>query len=70
MIHIKAGQPLIQLIPFKRTNWKLKHVEMDENFKDMHEKDAIVVETRFNPQIMDQDSMTSFRHDDSNKKFE
>ena len=33
VIHIKAGQPLIQLIPFKRTNWKLKHEKFDKHFK-------------------------------------
>ena len=69
VIHIKAGQPLIQLIPFKRTNWKLKHVEMDKNFRDMGDVDSIKKKTRFEPQLTDKDSMTKFRHDDSNKKF-
>jgi len=69
VIHIKAGQPLIQLIPFKRTNWKLKYLKFDKNFKDMKIDDSIYHTTRFNPR-MDKDSMTRFRHDDSNKKFE
>ena len=70
VIHIKAGQPLIQLIPFKRTNWKLKHVEMDKNFKDMRANDHIKRATRFDPEIIDKNSLSKFRHDDSNKKFE
>ena len=70
IIHIKAGQPLAQIIPFKRTNWKLKHVEMDKNFKDLVGKDAIKLVSRFSPALTDKESMTHFRHDDSNKKFE
>ena len=70
VIHIKAGQPLIQLIPFKRTNWKLKHVEIDKNFKDIIGKDGIKSISRFSSPLTDKDSMTKFRHDDSNKKFE
>ena len=70
VIHIKAGQPLIQFIPFKRTNWKLKHLELDKKFKDMTEYDAIEMLTRFESGITDKNSMIKFRHDDSNKKFE
>ena len=70
VIHIKAGQPLIQLIPFKRTNWKLKHVETDKNFKDKHNHLEITCSTRFDRDITDKKSMSKFRHDDSNKKFE
>ena len=75
VIHIKAGQPLLQLIPFKRTNWKLKHLEIDKKFKDAmgkvkYNKDTIPLVTRFESSITDKDSMTKYRHDDSNKKFE
>ena len=70
VIHIKAGQPLIQLIPFKRTNWKLKHEKFDKHFKDMITSDDIERCTKFEPAITNKDSMTKFRHDDSNKKFE
>ena len=70
IIHIKAGQPLLQLIPFKRTNWKLKHVETDINFKDMRGHDVIKSVTKFDADISDKKSMSKFRHDDSNKKFE
>ncbi len=70
IIHIKAGQPLIQFIPFKRTNWKLKHLEIDKKFKYMTEYDVIDKQTRFETSITDKDSMTKFRHADSNKKFE
>ena len=70
VIHIKAGQPLIQLIPFKRTNWKLKHWEIDKNFRDKVLKNRIEMDTKFESRLVDKDSMTKFRHDDSNKKFE
>ena len=70
VIHIKAGQPLIQIIPFKRTNWKLKQVEVDKNFRDMSRKDGIIANTRFQPELEDKDSLTKYRHDNSNKKFE
>ena len=70
VIHIKAGQPLLQLIPFKRTNWKLKHVEMDKNFKDKILNGRVFDDTRFDPDMIDKNSMTKSRHDDSNKKFE
>jgi len=70
VIHIKAGQPLLQVIPFKRTNWKLKHVEMDKNFRDMISNEGTKRKTRFESEITDKNSMTRFRHDDSNKTFE
>ena len=70
IIHIKAGQPLLQLIPFKRTNWKLKHVEIDKNFKDKVLAGRVSNDTRFAPHTTDKNSMTKSRHDDSNKKFE
>jgi hypothetical protein len=69
-IYIKAGQPLIQLIPFKRTNWKLKHLEIDKNFKDKVNKNDIKMNTRFEGRVIDKDSMSKSRQDDSNKKFE
>jgi len=70
VIHIKAGQPLMQIIPFKRTNWKLKHVEIDKNFKDKAFYEDVLDDTRFSPNMIDKNSMTIARHDDSNKKFE
>ena len=70
VIHIKAGQPLNQLIPFKRTNWKLKYLESDKNFRDMITSDNIKRDGRFESRPDDKNSMTTFRHDDSNKKFE
>ena len=70
VIHIKAGQPLAQFIPFKRMNWKLKEVVVDKKFKDKILKENIGFTTRFNPTVLDKDSMTKYRHDDSNKKFE
>ena len=70
VIHIKAGQPLIQLIPFKRTNWKLKHVEIDKKFKDLVDNDGIKLVSRFSPNLTDKESLTKSRHDDTNKKFE
>ena len=70
VIHIKAGQPLIQLIPFKRTNWKLKHWEIDKNCRDKIIKKLIKTDTRFEKRITDKDSMRDFRQDDSNKNFE
>ena len=36
----------------------------------MTEYDVIDKQTRFEASITDKDSMTKFRHDDSNKKFE
>ena len=60
VIHIKAGQPLIQLIPFKRMNWKLKYVGMNKKFIDTGNLDS---------GLTDKNSMTRFRHDESNKKF-
>jgi len=67
VIHIKAGQPLLQFIPFKRINWKLKQVEVDKNFRDLISDYEITLNTRFQPEG---DSLTKFRHDNSNKKFE
>ncbi len=69
VIHIKAGEPLAQFIPFKRTNWKLKHMERDDNYKEDPE-DFIFNSTRFESQLVDKNSMTKYRHDDTNKKFE
>jgi len=70
IIHIKAGQPLMQIIPFKRTNWKLKYTEIDKNFKDTAANSRMKVSTRFAPRVEDKDSLTTYRHDDSDKKFE
>ena len=70
VIHIKAGQPLIQIIPFKRTNWKLKHWEIDKKFRDNVINQRIKMDTKFEPRITDKNSMTKFRHDDTNKNFE
>ena len=70
VIHIKAGQPLIQLIPVKRTNWKLKHWEIDKNYRDKIIKKLIEIDTRFEKRTTDKDSMKDFRQDDSNKNFE
>jgi hypothetical protein len=69
VIHIKAGQPLIQLIPFKRTSWKLKHLEMDKKFKDMLKYSMTERVTKFDRNDTDKDSMIRFRQDNSNKKF-
>jgi len=70
VIHIKAGQPLAQIIPFKRMNWKLKHVEWDKKNLDMFATTGLERDTRFGPDVIDKNSMTKSRHDDSNKKFE
>ena len=61
VIHIKAGQPLIQIIPFERTNWKLKYLEINKYIDEFpHHLENTKHRT----------STTKFRHDDSNKKFE
>jgi hypothetical protein len=70
VIHIKAGQPLVQLIPFKRTNWKLKSWQIDKSYKDKIIKNLIKTDNRFEKRATDKDSMRDFRQDDSNKKFE
>ena len=61
VIHIKEGQPLIQIIPFNRTNWKLKYLEIDKYIDEFpnHFKNT-----------KQRTSTTQFRHDNSNKKFE
>lgn len=70
-VYIKAGQPLVQIIPFKRTNWKLKHLEIDKSFKDKITENEIKWSTRFGGgKVIDKDSMSKTRQDDSNKKFE
>jgi len=70
IIHIKAGQPLMQIIPFKRRNWKLTYVKMDKNFRTTATRDQMKLSTRFAPRIEDKDSLITYRNDDSNKKFD
>jgi len=69
IIHIKAGEPLVQIMPFKRTNWTLKHVELDD-LPIWVKDDNIKLQTRFASRTDDKNSMTKYRHDDSDKQFE
>ena len=69
VIRIKAGQPLIQILPFKRTNWTLKYVEL-EDLPVWVKNDNIKLQTRFESRTDDKNSMTKYRQDDSDKKFE
>ena len=61
VIHIKEGQPLVQIIPFNRTNWKLKYLEIDKYIEEFPDHLKNTKQRR---------SATQFRHDNSNKKFE
>jgi len=69
VIEIKAGQPLVQIMPFKRTNWKLEHVEFDK-IPLWVQDDNIKLSTRFASRTDDKNSMTNYRHTDTNKKFD
>ena len=48
VIKFKAGDPLVQLIPFKRINTKLEYTpEPSKKVKDQQQKDAVIRGSRF-----------------------
>ena len=71
VIRINAGQPLLQLIPFKRENFSYEICEPTEEFKTMVKRSYWGTASRFGNSLRvdGKDSLRTKRHQD-NKNFE
>ena len=71
VIRINAGQPLLQLIPFKRENFSYEICEPTEEFKTMIKRSYWGTASRFGNSLRvdGKDSLRTKRHQD-NKNFE
>lgn len=71
VVRIDAGKPLLQLIPFKRTDFSYEICEPSEEFSSWMKKDELERASRFNNSAMvtDKDSLLKRRHKD-NKNYE
>jgi hypothetical protein len=69
VIKFQAGDPLVQLIPFKRMNMKLEHTsEGSKKLKDQQRLDYLDRRSQFNRENIRGKTLEKFR-DASTKKF-